>query len=513
MSDPERTGTSRRFTTRLTVAIAAAFAGNAFALNVQPDGIGQVLLYPYYTVEKDQATLVSVVNNSARVKAVKVRFHEARNGSPALEFNLYLSPFDTWTAAVSSTAGSRGAPVLSVADRSCTVPAADALVFSNASYTGTNRDFPTSGSVWGTLERTREGFIELIEMGELQPGTGPAQLAEEVTQGANGVPVNCATVVNAWDTGGAWAANAADSIDLPAGGLYGTGAIVDVAAGTMMSYDATALTRFYTNTAVPGALNRAPDAGLPNLASADNGDGQITIDLPSDDRREAVAKVLPAGSALPDAVSLALIRHSVLGEFSTEPAISAATEWVITMPTKRFYTNVVSSADVFLPFTNPFRDDAKSCDFIGRSFSSREAQPGVEPIPDFHPGPSPDLSWVSRLCYAANVVTFNQDAIQNGTGNSAVLGSTHATNVIVRGPTLTSIFHTGHATLLFDSPLTAASDYYMVFHDDADWPVGLPVIAFGVTRAVNGNAQPGILAAYAGATRLRTFVRYRPNPH
>ena len=88
---------------------ALGAAGAAQAVNVNPDGLGQVLLYPYYTVRTDATgsafnTLLSVVNTTASSKAVKVRFLEGKNSREVIDFNLFLSPYDVWTAAVIPTA-------------------------------------------------------------------------------------------------------------------------------------------------------------------------------------------------------------------------------------------------------------------------------------------------------------------------------------------------------------------------------------------------------------------------
>jgi hypothetical protein len=90
----------------LTAAVLAGLAGvvgivgSAQAVNVNPDGTGQVLLYPYYTVNGDNLTLLSVVNTSDDAKAVKVRFLESENSAEVLDFNLYMSAYDVWTAAI-----------------------------------------------------------------------------------------------------------------------------------------------------------------------------------------------------------------------------------------------------------------------------------------------------------------------------------------------------------------------------------------------------------------------------
>ena len=78
-------------TTAVVAGIAgvAGFAGLANAVDLNPDGLGQVLIYPYYTVNKSQDTLFSVVNTDPiNGKAVKVRFLEGYNSREVLDFNL-----------------------------------------------------------------------------------------------------------------------------------------------------------------------------------------------------------------------------------------------------------------------------------------------------------------------------------------------------------------------------------------------------------------------------------------
>ena len=77
---------------------ALSVTGTADAVYVNPDGTGQVLLYPYYTVRNKVAgvaapfnTLLSVVNSTVSAKVVKVRFLEGKNSREVLDFNLYLS--------------------------------------------------------------------------------------------------------------------------------------------------------------------------------------------------------------------------------------------------------------------------------------------------------------------------------------------------------------------------------------------------------------------------------------
>jgi hypothetical protein len=105
--------------------VSALGAGSASAVTLNADGLGNVLLYPYYTVRETSAgnaynSLLSVVNSTASAKAVKVRFLEGKNSREVLDFNLYLSHNDVWVAAVIPTADGAG---IVTPDNSCTDPA------------------------------------------------------------------------------------------------------------------------------------------------------------------------------------------------------------------------------------------------------------------------------------------------------------------------------------------------------------------------------------------------------
>src|SRR6185436_7239610 len=105
--------------------VSALGAGSASAVTLNADGLGNVLLYPYYTVRETSAgnaynSLLSVVNTTASAKAVKVRFLEGKNSREVLDFNLYLSHNDVWTAAILPS--STGGALVGTLDKSCTLP-------------------------------------------------------------------------------------------------------------------------------------------------------------------------------------------------------------------------------------------------------------------------------------------------------------------------------------------------------------------------------------------------------
>jgi hypothetical protein len=75
----------------LYIAIGNALDGRAPwtapVVDLNPDGLGNVVIYPYYTVDE-----------APRPRGTRVRFLEGYNSREVLDFNLYLSPQDVWTA-------------------------------------------------------------------------------------------------------------------------------------------------------------------------------------------------------------------------------------------------------------------------------------------------------------------------------------------------------------------------------------------------------------------------------
>jgi len=508
--------------TALALALASALAPPAAAVNVAAGGLGQVLLFPYYTANGNRQTIASVVNVTNRVKAVRVRFLEGRNGKPVLDFNLYLSPFDVWTGVVGAN-GSTGPALLSTSDTSCTVPRLlQPRAFQSFQYTGAEQDWLSAGTpaslatLLGAIERTREGHIEMIEMGLLQTGPQAAQLAEEATHNLAGVPANCQALVAAWTPpNGTWVVNAAASIEGPAGGLYGAGLVVDAANGTLLSYNAEAIEGFYINTADPGFLHQPPNSSRPNLADADWGAQPIQARIQFGNGFSA-AYLVPGRQTVPsanqpytlDALSLVLMKDAIYNEYATDPALGMLSEWVVTFPTKRDYVDVAADTGVRRPFTESFRDDGAACERVFLSYWNREerdsgAVPGAI---DFNPPPPGGSPGAPSLCGQVNVIAFNQAFPQSDTP-SGLLGSTTRVGVrlqTVQGPVL----HTGWMRLIFIDPLSSGVSNFIDnrVNDPQAGPnalVGLPSIGFWAFNYTRADATPGLLATYAGTVRHR----------
>ncbi len=447
------------------LAGVAGIANIASAVNLNPDGIGEVLLYPYYTVNGGNQTLLSVVNTTGEVKAVKVRFMESENTAEVLDFNLYMSPFDVWVGAISG--GDTGPGILSTPDTSCTVPTIPAagVAFRNFQYAGDGGG--------DELERTREGHVEIIEMGEV---VGP--LGANAIHTTAGTPDDCPALVAAWAPSvGVWTLDPETDMASPNGGLFGGASIINVPGAYMGSYNADAISAFYDPTD-GSSLHTNPGSLSPSLDDALTGAPGDPVEAILFDNGALVTATFANGI---DAVSAVLMRDSIMNEYAIDSSVSAATEWVITFPTKRFYVN----PGINEPFTSDWDAPAnpgQAPEPVAIGIWDREEQvPGLGDV-DFSPQP-PGVTG-PQLPYETNVVTFGQGDVP-----SAILGSPNAQNI---DPTAVSAAtENGWARLSFvDAGHFLTSEEGITF-------LGLPVTGFSYTVVRNGDVG-GVAANYAG---------------
>lgn len=503
---------------QLASALAAAVVGIAGianlsnAVNVNPDGTGQVLIYPYYTVEAGNDTLVSVVNTANEVKAVKVRIHEQVNSREVLDFHLYLSPFDVWTAAITTNPNgdaANGFPILFTADRSCTVPD----IVTNQLLPIISTANPTRYIEFSNLllqgrpaTHARAGYLEMIEMGVVGniAGFTPAAWA---THGANGIPAACGLLNTAWQNGGVWAglngvplANFPllnqTAISAPTGGLFGGGSIINVSQGRLMSYNATAI----EGVEFTGSGNQHQEPGFitPNLASYMTGSASQVANVFVGGR--LVQSTYNAGGRI-DALSATMAFTNIANEyvFTAGADETFRSEWVVTFPTKRHYTDALVS--VAVPPVAPFQrrsDPNGGCEEFSMVAYNREE--GRAPFIFFNGlGFSPSL--IQALCAEANVVNWeNVPPGSVGTSgfaplaSSPILGARFNTGALLRVG-LPQGFNAGWANLSFQSQATQRAFRPSV---DGDVWFGLPTVGFWVLAAQNNAAAPGIRAFYSG---------------
>jgi len=202
--------------TRISVALAAALAGvgastQVMAVNKSADDIGDAFIGPYYTTRGGWSTDFTVINTSNSTVPIKVRFHEANNSRDVLDFIVVLSPQDMVQAIVQEGPNGPRLSFPAQGETSCVVPqptgrdpngSGGYFDFSNAHYTNENQDYPQGADndlEYGSIDRAREGYFTIIEMGAAIPGVeeDPAYI---VPYNSNHAHLDCEAVDAASET-------------------------------------------------------------------------------------------------------------------------------------------------------------------------------------------------------------------------------------------------------------------------------------------------------------------------
>ena len=416
--------------TALSLAMAAAMGGmvsSAHAVNLATDGLGDVLLYSYYTARNGWNSLIHITNTSnVATVAVKVRLQDAWTTRDVLDFTLVLSPNDVWTGYVTNTAGG---PRLkqSSGETSCTSP-----------------NVPADGwrlltdSVGGNVARTEEGHITVIEMGHALAGTAIDTAAKAK---------DCAAIDQAFTKANINATS--NQFGEPINSLKGQFSLVRVDAGLSMGGSPTTLANFftpgldYTNNVVDGATAAAGGGvagnfGVTNLITAQEypdfllptlNDANPPTSLVENSTQLAAQQTLIDTWTRPvDAVSAVLMRSNVINEWSINPNLGVESYWVVSFPTKLHYVDQDSQPDqdeinlmvgppaaanpAYVgpppsPFSNTWTDTTRSCDTV--TFNVYDRNEGGVSTTGTSISPAPPIP-PRALCYEVNVLSFSPTA-------------------------------------------------------------------------------------------------------
>ncbi|MFZ4480706.1 MAG: cell surface protein [Rhodoferax sp.] len=364
----------------LALSITAALVGLGFAQSamaiVTPsgatgsglaesrNGTGQILLVPYFTTQGSNATLLNIVNTDTRNgKALKVRFRGAANSDDIFDFQVFLSPNDIWAANISQgadgksklTIGSNWNGTAYVLDTSCVKPnLADGGV-SGRSFV-TDRLDPSLTDAQ-RAEQTREGYVEILNMADIPIVSGTSSLSY-ITTHRNGVAGCTGTAWTNLDTADLADASAAVTAGLsaPSGGVFANWTIINTANATTFGNAANALTTpagtvgniVYWPQTSGTVVNPEWYTADPVLAGGYKGTATVTsaaaifaqyYDLPDLSTPYTTASTFGSAAgpvAQASALSGSIATTAVMNEYITDSAISAATDWVFSMPTRRY---------------------------------------------------------------------------------------------------------------------------------------------------------------------------------
>jgi hypothetical protein len=492
----------RKLMRPLFAAVLAAATLPASAMYLNPRGTGEVLLFPYYTVNAGQATLISLTNTTDRPKYLSAKLREGYNSREVLDFSIILAPHDSWTATIYAS-DDHGRATLLTRDSSCTAPDKNSgwtaapgggwqVGLFDLAYTGGQSDGgPTD------LARTREGHLTISERAELR-----GALAAAAGQGGTR---NCAALQTISPT----------SAELlpPGGGVQGNFSIVHVAQGTLLGGSATAIADF---TDRPLFSDGSP---LEYLAQgAANADGTIDAQVFTQGRLTEVSYPSNPARAI-DATSALLMTEALYGDFERDDDYGVRSEWVITAPTKFMYTDnrVLGLPPGTGSARPPFRDvfdnkhDGGSCMPFTATTADREGREirfdgpvALDPPPPLPRYPS------HTLCHATSVVYFDQGV---GMGGTPVLGSRLGVAVWQPSPhdvkagsvKLELGLRRGFVSGDGGGPESGPS--FLPPGTRGPGLRGLPVIGFQAVRYINANALPGMLANYTRALPLQSSPR------
>jgi len=452
---PHQQPINRGLLNSLIMPVLLVFSGLSSAVQLNPEGTGQVLIYPFYSVNNNLNTAYAVVNTTDQAKAVKVTFRESEAGLSMLSFNVYLGAYDVWTGglipATSTDPDHTGEPsVLHLtADGSC----APFLDKSGVEFSPALLDQGPDQQN-NSLARARTGHIEVLEMGTLN-----GQAAEWVNRDFNGDAPDCEAIEAGWDQG-EWTL---EPTTAPTGGILGSGFVVNVASGVSFSFDAVALDNFW------GAehSHTEPGSALPDLSS---GMSQSTRLM---DDGQVLVNQWDTGY---EAVSAALINTIVFNEYALDIIVNGQTEWVINYPTKHHHVEPALVQPV-PPFSNLWSGHS-SCESFFVRIRDRSSQVTTSGRP---------IGFGPRLCVSTNVMSF---ILPGGiyVETSPVLGSdSHISVTSTSAP---------HATENGWAQLEFSRESQLMMTPEGIALRGLPVTGFAVQQFHNAGAGEGLLARY-----------------
>ncbi len=460
-------------------------------MKLNTGGIGQVLIYPYYTVRNGFDTLITLVNTTDEVKAVKIRFREGKNARDVLDFNLYLSAKDVWTAALVATQSSipnhigESSVKLLTNDTSCTVPAINGQEFLPYGYDPQDNANAANGyDQQGTnLVRTQEGFIEIIEM-----GTVTGEDAENAMH-IDGIPNNCEALIANWALGsGKWMTNPNENLQAPngSGGLSGSAKIINVESGLNLGYVATAIQGYSTEIQHSLISSIEPNLSSGNnattLINTDNGALKTTWDSPI------------------DAVSALFMHDTTTNSYDINDFAGAQTDWVVMSPTRHYYTDTLYDANnPKSPYGNGITpNETEFCQRFGFKSYDREQKPNsvFGPVPS----PNPPGNYDMKLCNSVNVsFADNSSTFLNPTNNSLFDSQLLIEDWIVFYGN-TPMYHMLSNEGLMQMNLDDGDNLVGINAEDnteSHTIYGKPIINFTAQKYVNGNLDNGVLANYS----------------
>jgi len=207
-----------------------------------------------------------------------------------------------------------------------------------------------------------------------------------------------------------------------------------------------------------------------------------------------------ATSEAVDPVSAVMMHNNIYNEFVLDTVTKSRTDWVMTMPTKRFYIATGPGTNAGRLFQRNFNGNAGSCDDVVVTQYDREERT-VRAPGSFSPPPP---TQTDAICWEANVVTFNNTNVF-GSKNLANLPTTFQNGWVSmnwQGSTVPQTKHVligGQSTVIAIDQLTGTASTSTLASTTF---AGLPVIGFSAITFENGTiegAEGLIQSQYGGS--------------
>lgn len=508
----------------------------ATGFQLSQGGVGHQLIFPYFTAQDGNMTVFHVVNtDTTNGKVVKVRFRGAANSDDILDFYVLMSPGDVWTGAV--TANSSGYAQLTTTDTSCTYP----KIASGVPQAFVPNRLNPAWTDAVKAENTREGYIEMFVAADIPSaaiysatdvGAGAVQsnLFKAVKHVA-GVPpcTQAALDVALLNDITVEATAAGRGLGAPTAGLTGDWYIINVPKTTTFSGAATSILAVDGGgAAARGNYVVFPQRDLalgtpenftadPSLVSAGlawrekaavpaGGNGTVPTtaavitaafyDVPDLSTPYYLAPGAANARQTAGDLTAALAVKTTTNQYATDAGISAKTDWVFSMPTRRYsvaydYSQTTTASTTARVFSvvppgavnqyfytgNTSVETGKTqicVNASGQAFYDRE-ETGATAGPVFSPG----AVTTTRLCGETSVLAFADSGVSS-------LGATVARTTVTSG-----IFQNGYGVVSTIDPTTN---------------LGLPILGSSFIKLTNPNATPGVSGNY-GITWPHRFTK------
>jgi len=494
----------------LSVAVAGVLGGAGTVMaapTAAPSGIGDALVVPYFSVQDGNATLINIINTDDGTtndgKVVKIRYRAARNSDDLFDFTLFLSPSDVYAMMISE--GADGLPFLSVPsdETSCTLPAKATLNGAKFSTQRLDADMHTDV---GVIAGTREGYVEIINMGDVVSGS---DLADEIVHSAGVAKCTYSVLSSVQRDDGTGAGNLGDGfigagtsaanageiqVEAPTGGLTANWTIINVPGKSAWTGEASA----FDYAAAQAQFFRQANAA-PLVA------GEALTDVTADFIFLNAAPVTARAFDFPDFstpydnsadpvawrdfLTAILKTNLVANEYITGGVAAAETDWVFSQPTRRYHVagrdaddnGQLSAAEEDVLAANRVYSGAYSfttnCTTIGSGTAQHYFDRNEQEVQgdDIVISPNP-VAAAPDLCGEVAVISFNR----SGATTSGAIRAELTVNDI------TTPFANGWAVLDLSTTIGG-------FNNN-----GLPVIGNAMVRAYNPDAN------FGGTWALRT---------